>query len=327
MNIFRTIIDCEPSSQTITHKDKVSLIGSCFTDNIGKKLQEHKFMADLNPFGIIYNPSSVKNSIEALIQEKEFTENDLFYHNERWNSFLHHGDFSNYDKATCLKTINERIVNSAKHLRESSFIFITFGTAWVYKHKKTDKIVSNCHKVPAGEFNRYLLNIEEIVDDYIWVFKRLQEYNPDAKLIFTVSPVRHLKDGAHGNQISKSTLLLAINQLQNIFPEIEYFPAYEIAMDDLRDYRFYADDMVHPSNLAVDYIWNRFSETYFNEGTINLMDEIKKLKQAFMHRPFNPESDSFKSFRKNNRKKTEELINRYPHLNFDEELEFFSNKL
>jgi len=327
MKNFRTYITIPASKDKLSYSTKSQFIGSCFTENTGEKLKRYKFPVDVNPFGIIYNPVSVKNSLDILIKKKRFTKKDLLYHDERWFSFYHHSIFSDPDYTTCLKKINDRISYSSDFLKEARFLFITFGTAWVYKHKQTDKVVSNCHKIPDNEFVRQLLGYNEIVSEYSQLIKKLTEYNPNIRIIFTVSPIRHWKDGAFGNQVSKATLLLAINELKNRFPNVDYFPAYEIIMDELRDYRYYAEDMIHLNNTGEKYVWDRFIETYIRRFAQGIMNDIEKVLKAMEHKPFNPESESYRNFVKNNLGKIYALKVRHKQIDLSKEEAFFKSKL
>lgn len=291
-------------------------MGSCFTESIGNRFTELKMQADVNPFGIIYNPASICNSFMFLIRNHQFGKEDLHFFNEQWHSFYHHGRFSDSNMDTCLDGINQRVSASGKNLVHADFIFITLGTAYVYRHIKTNEIVANCHKFPAKEFSSRMLSVSEIADKFSDTLNELAVINPGARIIFTLSPVRHWKDGAERNHLGKATLLLAIHRLINEFSNVSYFPAYEIMMDDLRDYRFYADDMLHPGQIAVNYIWHKFSEIYFDEETITVQDEIEKINKALRHKPFNPESEMYKKFMERTSGSVERLKKQYPYINF-----------
>lgn len=327
MSLFRTDIDIPKSNSKITYNSRSVFIGSCFTENIGNKLFELKFPVDINPFGIQYNPKSVKNSLDLLIDKKVFAQDDIHFANEQWYSFYHHSKFSNSDKEKCLNKINSGINYSSKFLRNADILFITFGTAWVYQLKETKEIVSNCHKLPANQFNRLLLDVDDIYNDYLILIKRLLQLDSKLKIIFTVSPIRHLKDGAVENQISKSTLILAVNKLKKHFDNVEYFPSYEIMMDELRDYRFYADDMFHINKTAINYIWKKFSETFFDDNTSNIILKIEKIIRNKNHKPFNPESQQYKDFLKSNLDKINNLLQQYPYINLEDEKHFFNDSL
>lgn len=325
MNEFRTIIKLPKSENFITYNNKLFLIGSCFTQNIGDKLKVLKFPVIVNPFGVLYNPVSIANSLEFLIVNKKFNQEELNFFNHKWFSFYHHTSFSHIDKDICLKNINEEINNSAEFLRNTDFLFITFGTARVYEYKKTKQIVSNCHKIPANEFNHKLLTTNQIVEIYERLIIRLTEINKDIKIVFTVSPIRHWKDGAAGNLLSKSILIVSIHQLLEKFKNVSYFPAYEIMMDDLRDYRFYEPDMIHLNNVAINYIWKVFSETYIPDSTLQTIKELEKILEAVQHKPVDKESPQFKIFVNKNVEKIKNLQKKYPFLDFENELGYFNN--
>lgn len=312
--MFSTKIQISPADFKIAHKDKIMTLGSCFSENIGKKLQERCFDVDINPFGVLYNPFSVRNSLLKLIQNQTFAADDLFHHNSLWNSFSHSSLFSDIDVEKTLAQINGRMEKSFRFFQDTDFILITFGTAWVYESVRTGEIVANCHKLPSKEFLRYRLSIDDIVDAYKEIIAQIQRLNPDIKIIFTLSPIRHWKDGAHENNISKSILLLAINELEKLFDAVYYFPAYEIMLDELRDYRFYAEDMLHPSAVAVDYIWQQFVDCYFSEDTKNTMSEIMSLINGLRHKALHPETENYQLFLKDLDKKKQELFQKYPFL-------------
>ena len=315
MPAFRTEIQLPASSFRISHNTPLLFTGSCFTENIGIRLEELLFPVLINPCGIVYNPSSVKRSLELLAGEKIFTEADIDLYNELYFSFDHDTSFSHTEKMSCIKNINSAIEKGSVHLKKASYLLITFGTAWVYFHKGIKRMVANCHKIPAAEFERKLLSVQEIVSDYLSLIESLTKLNPQLKFIFTVSPVRHWKDGAVGNQISKSVLILAIHKLIELLAgKAQYFPAYELLLDDLRDYRFYEEDLLHPAKNAVDYIWDKFSGVYFDKITEEIIKEISLLIAASRHKPFNEGTSAWKAFLENNLKKTETLSKKYPFL-------------
>ncbi len=322
MDQFRTELILKDFPFQISHRDASLFIGSCFTDHIGSKMQNAGFRTELNPFGVVYNPSSVKKSLEILIENRDFTGEDLHFFNDRWFSFYHHSSFSSQDKKACLHDINSGISRASGFLKDASFLFITFGTARVYKHKESGEVVSNCHKLPAATFSRELLSVEEIVKDYDEFFIRLKQFNPNLKIIFTVSPVRHWKDGAIGNQLSKSVLLLAVHRLVEKYRDVHYFPSYEIMMDDLRDYRFYTDDMIHISTVAVNYIWGKFKNAFFDQKTCEIIGKVEKIKKALDHRPFDRKAKAHQLFLKNIRHDIEEMEKEFSFLDFRKEKEF-----
>ena len=312
--MFQTKVEIPVSKEKISYEDKIMTLGSCFAQNIGKKMEEVWFDTIINPFGVLYNPVSIQKSIELLIENKTFTENDLFDYRGLWQSFSQSSLFSDITAEKCLIKINERYIPARDFLKKTDFLLITFGTSWVFEEKKTGNIVSNCHKLPANDFVRRRLTVEEIVSLYTKLFAKLRELFPKLKLVFSVSPIRHWKDGAHENNVSKSILLLAIEQLQKQFENVEYFPAYEIQMDELRDYRFYASDMFHPSDVAVDYIWKRFSETYFDNKTLKIKKELEQLYADLSHRPLQPNSEEFLLFQKNIENRKMKICTEYPFL-------------
>ena len=293
---FRTEIEISLFDFKIGHQDRLMMVGSCFTENISKKMESAGFSVCTNPSGIVYNPASISNNIQAILQNKKYVVADLFEHQGLYHSFEHHGRFSGISAEDCVAKMNKEIENANDYLKTASILIITFGTAFAYTLKSTGEIVANCHKLPEKMFCRKRLSVSEIIDEWDNLIALCQKYNPELKMLFTVSPIRHWKDGAHENQLSKSTLLLAIDELIKQNNQCYYFPSYELVMDDLRDYRFYADDMLHPSDLAVDYIWEKFSQSFFNKKTITLIDEWQKIQQALSHKPFNPDSKEHKQF-------------------------------
>ena len=238
------------------------LIGSCFAENMGMKLMENRFAVDCNPCGIVYNPESVAQVLERLMDERVVTPDELIWHEGKWMSWGHHGSFSASEREVCLEKMNARIYRGAEQLRRADVLLITFGTSWVYRHLQSGCVVANCHRFPERDFERFRLSVPEIVGLYERLLGQLERINPGVRVLFTVSPIRHWKDGAHGNQLSKSVLLLAIDELVKRRKRVYYFPSYEIVLDELRDYRFYAEDMLHVSGQAVDYIWSRFRDTF-----------------------------------------------------------------
>lgn len=312
--MFQTKIEIPRSDISISYNDRIMTLGSCFAENMGSKLSDAYFMVDINPYGVLYNPVSIQNSIELLLQGKEFTKNDLFENRNLWQSFSHSTLFSDISAERCLEKINSRFNIAKKNLKKINFLVITFGTAWVYENRKSGRVVSNCHKLPSNEFIRKRLTVDEIVSNYTVLINNLQTLLPDLQIVFSVSPIRHWKDGAHENNVSKSTLLLAIDNLQKEFSKVHYFPAYEIQLDELRDYRFYSADMLHPSEVAVDYIWERFSEAYFTKETMIIKKKLEQLRADLQHRPMFPDSEEYKAFMKSTEIRKENILNEYPFL-------------
>lgn len=317
MKEFRTVVSPDQPGWSIDYSEQVVMMGSCFAENIGNKLINRLFSVDLNPFGVLFNPVSIAGGIQRLISQEEYGMDDLFFHQGLWHSFDHHSRFSGTDPIEVLDGVNKRLIESSQKLREAKSLFVTFGTARVYHYLKTGRVVSNCHKLPAAEFQNQLLRIGDIVRLYTRIFQDIWHINPDLNIVLTVSPVRYWKDGPNGNQISKSTLLLAMSELVKDFEKASYFPAYEIFMDDLRDYRFYDQDMLHPGQAGIDYVWDKFSKCYLDEETRSIMAKVEKIKKAKSHIPINPETEAYKEFQKNLEEKIRILRSDYPELDFN----------
>ena len=324
---FRTEIKVPKTDIAINHQSKILMIGSCFANSIGQKLIDNKFNINLNPFGTLYNPISILKGIKLLIENKIFTKEDLFLDRGLYNSFYHHSSFSSINENDCLDNINSSLRNAAKHLKEIDILFITFGTSYVYEYLPTKEVVGNCHKLPASNFKRNRLSINTIVEEWTIMIERLQSLNPSLKIIFTVSPIRHLRDGAHDNQLSKATLLLAIEKLNSQFTNTEYFPSYEIVLDDLRDYRFYGEDLTHPNNLAIQYIWNIFKDAYIAKESDTVIAEWNKIKQAIDHRPFNQENNEHIHFLKQTLLKLNNFGAKYQYILLDSERKALESKI
>ena len=306
----------------LKHSDRLMVIGSCFAEHIGKRLAEMKRRTEVNPFGVLYNPLSISMALERLLEHHPYTEAELIHFPDGgWNTWMHHSRYSHPNKGEVLNSINQSMVSASAMLGQTNVLIITLGTAWVYRLKETMQVVGNCHKVPEREFVRQRLTVEEIVDAYTALLARLWAVNPKMRVIFTVSPVRHLKDTLHGNQLSKATLLLAVDELCNRYPEqLHYFPAYEIVLDELRDYRFYAEDMAHPSSQAVEYVWERFVEHMTDHDSQAFITQWSKIAKALAHRPFHPEAKEYKQFVLQNKMKIETLKEKYPYLEVEEEI-------
>lgn len=320
--ILTTAIEIPKGACRIGYEDPILLMGSCFADNIGRKLSEHKFNVDQNPFGTLYNPTSIAQSLERLLDPVSFSSSDLFLHEGSYHSFAHHSRFSATEESSCLEQINSRLNRSSRFLSKARILIITLGTAYVYRLKESGTVVANCHKLPEKLFERSMLSADAITQEWSGLLDKLWKNNRQLQVLFTVSPIRHWKDGAHGNQLSKATLLLAIEQLQQRFPQqIHYFPAYELMMDELRDYRFYADDMLHPSALAIDYIWQRFAETQLSDEAQALAKEWLSIQKAIDHKPFQPKSENYRKFLLQTLLKIERINDKIPSFATEEENE------
>ena len=308
----------------IDHKEQMMLVGSCFASNIGNRLKEMKFNLELNPFGIQYNPLSIATVLERIASGEPFTASspELFHHNGKWHSSMHHSDFSRDSKEELIECINNRLATAHKVSEKYDTVIVTFGTAYVYYRNSDNTVVGNCHKLPGNMFTRRLLDIETITATFSRIIELYKAYNPGIKFLFTVSPIRHLRDGAHDNQKSKATLLLAIDRIMQLYPKNAfYFPAYEIVLDELRDYRFFAEDMVHPSATAIEYIWECFGKCYFCTDTANTNRDIEEITRAMKHRPFDASSGPYKEFIASTLKKIAAIEERMPYLDFEKEKE------
>ncbi len=314
---FRTQMPISKSNYPIDYNSKIMSLGSCFAVNMAEKLDYFKFQNTCNPFGILFHPLAIEKLIDFAVSEKQFTEKDIFFHNERWHCFDVHSDLSSSNKEDLLTSINALINSTNQQLTESTHIIITYGTSWVYRNIESDFIVANCHKVPQKQFKKELLSIEKIEKSIAITLKLIHSVNPNCKIIFTVSPVRHIKDGFVENQVSKAYLISALHTvLQVPTSEAAYFPSYEIMMDELRDYRFYAEDMLHPNQVAIDYIWKRFKETTISETAFAVMDEVENVQKSLSHKPFNPNSESHLKFESKVREKITKLENQYSFMKF-----------
>lgn len=322
--LFNTPVELPLKAVNITHRSRLMLVGSCFADNIGNKLAERKFNIDINPFGILYNPLSIATMLTRVATGEEFDETspEIFANNDKWHSLLHHGSFSRNNREELLQAINNRLQRAHASLPLCNAVIITLGTAYAYTRNSDNLIAGNCHKLPGRMFTRRLLNVQEIADTLSEAMNEYIKLNPEIKFIFTVSPIRHLRDGAHDNQKSKATLLLAIDAIMQRHPRNSvYFPAYEIMMDELRDYRYYADDMLHPSAKAVEYIWECFGRCCFDEFTKKLNEKTEEIISALMHRPFDPQSPQYKLFVQQTVQKIETLQKEHPYIDFEKEKE------
>jgi hypothetical protein len=324
---LRTTINIEPSQSKITYNDGVMFIGSCFASSIGSQMEVGRMPVMINPAGAVFNPVSVFNTIDTIINGKEFKQDDLYCHDGTWLSFFHYTDFSSDDPGKVLDKINRKSKEALDFLKNAKFLFITFGTARVYRWKKTGLIVSNCHKIPADNFEPALLTVNEIVTLWTSLLERVKSLFPQLKIVFTISPVRHWKDGAHGNQVSKSVLFLAVEELLKNSATLHYFPAYELVMDDLRDYRFYNDDMLHPSSTAINYIWDAFSACYMENKTMNIWSEVAKITRARNHRINTDSPGKIEKFAKQMLKQISETESKIPSINLSHERDYFLNLL
>lgn len=317
---LQTQIPLSEANNPIDYSSKILMLGSCFSQNMGNKLEYYKFPVLQNPFGILFHPLAIENLVQKAIDQIEYTESDIFQFNGGWHCFDAHSELSSSKKGELLERLNSTLLKTNQFLREASHITITLGTAWVYRHLEKDILVANCHKVPQREFQKVLLTENQIVTSLTSTIKTIKAVNPEVQIIFTISPVRHLKDGFVENQRSKSNLIVAIHKLldsRSLGNKELYFPSYEIMMDELRDYRFYKEDMIHPNNLAIDYIWERFKESWILEEAQQTMDKVEEIQKGLAHRPFNVESEAHQKFLKSLAQKIAYIKQGYPFMNFD----------
>lgn len=315
------------SPHRIDYSTPVFLVGSCFSSEIGRKLSESGFDTTVNPFGTLYNPDSVADALTLMLDNNTFTTKDLYKYNNRWLSFRHDTTFSSESDEEVLDAVNSSVRLGHEKLLSSSWLFVTFGTARVYHHKSLGRSVSNCHKIPAKEFSRELLSPELISRKWIALAELLKERVPGLKIVFTISPVRHWKDGPFGNQVSKSVLFIALDRLINTDKDLSYFPSYEMIIDDLRDYRYYKDDMLHPSDMAVEYVWEHFMKTYFGHETQELSKEVAEITRATKHRIAAPGSNETRLFARNMTARIEKITDRDSRINLEKERNYFRSLL
>ena len=312
---FKTEFIPPEQKHKIDHDSGIVLFGSCFSENIGAKLDYFKFKAHCNPFGILFHPLAMEKAISACLENKHYRPSDLVEHQGLWISLDHHGSFNHYDRDTVLERINTGISNAFAELKKSTHIVLTLGTAWVYRWRESGQLVANCHKIPQNRFNKELLETAEIITSLQGIVDKILEFNPKASIIWTLSPVRHLRDGFVENNRSKARLLEAIHSVVDDKHSF-YFPSFELMMDDLRDYRFYDRDLVHPNSLAIDYIWEKFSESWISKKASEVMQEVDTIQKALDHKPFHPTSEEHREFLVKTRKKIERLCDRYPSIKF-----------
>lgn len=332
---LQTEIPLQPEENQIDYSSKILLLGSCFSENIGAKFDFYKFQNLQNPFGVIFNPVSIEKLIVRAIDDVSFSEDDIFQYNGIWNCFEAHSELAALEKDEFLQNLNTALHKLREALFSAKHIVFTYGTAWVYRYKGTsaplsdrtsapfskEGIVANCHKLPQQHFAKELLSIETISKSLRHIFDKISAVNPNATLINTVSPVRHLKDGFVENSLSKAHLISAIHQTIRYPALVEgkqpkYFPSYEIMMDELRDYRFYAEDLLHPNKTAIDLIWQKFSKVWIASETETLQKEIASIQNGLNHKPFNPESAEHLQFLENLQRKMASVKKRFPHIRF-----------
>ncbi|RYZ55519.1 MAG: GSCFA domain-containing protein [Sphingobacteriales bacterium] len=308
----------------ISYADRILLIGSCFTEHMAERLSQHKFRILSNPHGILFNPLSVTQSLDNYIEGKRYGETDLFHLNELWNSWDHHTRFSDINKEQALAGINSSQKEASEFIRSADWIIITLGSAFQYYLRDGGKPVANNHRAPGQWFNKELLGIETITKALLEAIDRLHALNPNARVLFTISPVRHIRDGVVENNRSKARLIESVHEICAARNNAFYFPAYELLIDILRDYRFYDIDFVHPNFLATRYVWERFTESCVSADTIDIMESVKEITTAASHRPRFPQTDAHRKFMESYSDKVKALSSKYPFLDLDKELAYFT---
>ena len=292
---FRTEINIPKAKNVIDYNSKIILLGSCFSDNIGEQFLYYKFNTLTNPFGVVFNPVSIEKLIFRSIQTALFTDKDFVFYNDKWQSLDLHSNFSSVSLEESISRANKALLQTKEYLTTASHCIITLGTSWVYRSVTSNEIVANCHKIPQTKFQKELLSVTTIQKIIQSIISQIKIVNPNATIIFTISPVRHLKDGFVENNVSKSHLITALHSVLNL-KNVCYFPSYEIMLDDLRDYRFYKNDFLHPNDLAVTYIWNKFTASWFAENTDEIMKKVASVQKRLAHKPFNPNTENHQKF-------------------------------
>jgi hypothetical protein len=312
------------------HHHNIMLVGSCFTENIGEKLSKHKWNILQNPNGILFNPVSVSEAIINIVEQKQYTKEDLFYYNEAYHSWQHHSKFSSLNAEEAIEEINTSTNTAHLFLKTANTLIITLGSAWIYTltdealNASKGSVAANNHKAPHSWFEKKLMTPAQVITVLGTMLDRVGSINKGIQVIFTISPVRHLREGAINNNRSKAVLIQAVHDLIDYLPNLFYFPAYELVMDDLRDYRFFAEDLVHPNYAATNYVWEKMVQSCFSESSQQLLQQIADINLAFNHKPFNATSNQHKAFLKNYLAKTQALKQQYSYINFEEELNYFA---
>jgi hypothetical protein len=315
---FTTRVYIPNSQHPLDYNSKIISLGSCFAVNMGEKLDYFKFKNTTNPFGIIFNPVSIEKLIVLAVNQKKFTEEDVFFHNERFHCYEVHSDLSSVNQQELLNSLNTSLEFTYQKIKTATHILITYGTSWVYQEKNSGAVVANCHKMPQSHFDKHLLSVATIEAAIQNTVDAIRKVNPNCSFVFTLSPVRHIKDGFVENQRSKAHLITALQNLlsDHLLDQAGYFPAYEIVMDELRDYRFYGDDFLHPSSMAIEYIWQRFRASSISETAWSTLDEVEAIQKSLLHKPFNPLAESHQKFQSKLQEKISKLQERYPFMKF-----------
>ncbi len=315
---LQTQIPLTRANNPIDYSSQLLVLGSCFTENIGAKLGYFKFQSVQNPFGILFHPLAIENLISRAVKKEYYSADDLFFLNERWHCFDVHSSLSDVRRDALLENLNAQLVRTENQLRLATHILITLGTAWVYQKKQTGATVANCHKVPQKEFNKKLLTVDEVTASLQRILQQIESINENAQVVFTISPVRHLKDGFTENQRSKAHLLVAVHEtIASYSNDAAYFQSFELMMDELRDYRFYKTDMIHPNTLAIDYIWEKFSKVWISDDAQVTVKKVEEIQRGLRHRPFNPNSEQHQRFQESLKEKISYIKKEHPFMTFE----------
>ncbi|RAV30729.1 GSCFA domain-containing protein [Sinomicrobium soli] len=312
---LRTEIPAIPGDHSIDHHSKLLLLGSCFSEHMAGKLEYFQFRCLRNPFGILYHPAAIARFLEKVVSGDKYTREALFGHQGRWHCFDAHSSLSSTSREQALSNINTALEETATFLKTATHVLITLGTAWGYRLKETGEPVANCHKIPQKHFEKELASAESVTGNISGMISALRKINPEVQIIFTISPVRHLRDGFVENQRSKAHLVTAVHQVTDPL-SCFYFPSYEIVMDELRDYRFYTDDMIHPSDTAIQYIWEKFSGAWISPAAHQDMKEVDAIRKGLSHKPFAPDSPEHRDFRCRLEDRIRRLRSEWPHMEF-----------
>lgn len=314
---LQTIVPIKPLEYKIDYHSKIVSIGSCFAVNMAQRFQQFQFQQAVNPFGILFHPVAIARLIDFAVKNKTFTADDVFLHNEIWSSFDAHSDLNELEQIDIIDTLNAKVVFLRERFTEASHVILTFGTAWVYRNIEKNQLVANCHKVPQNHFSKELLTVAQCENAIASIEKGIRKLNPNVQITYTISPVRHIKDGYVENQRSKAHLITALqNHLENNTEKNYYFPSYEIVMDELRDYRFFTKDLIHPNEIAIDYIWEKFVKNTIEPSILPTMKMVDEVQKGLAHRPFNPYTEAHQKFLDKLAQKLDVLLEQYPFMNF-----------
>ena len=313
---LQTQLPLEIQSPAIDYRSKLVLLGSCFAEHIAEKFSYYKFQNNVNPLGVLFHPVAILDLLSRAHQDRFYSENDVFFSNGCWQTFQAHSRLNSTSQSEILERLNLALKSTQKQLKTASHVFLTFGTAWVYKHIESKSIVANCHKQPQKEFEKSILSIQQLEESFNAILSILKAFNPSVSVVCSISPVRHLKDGFVENNRSKAHLTSALHNVINTSNNTHYFPSYELLMDELRDYRFYKQDMVHPNQIAIDYVWEKFQSIWINPEVNSTMQEVNQLQKGLTHKPFNPMSSEHADFLSSLSKKVQDLESQFPFMKF-----------